>query len=120
MLCAPSKLACANCSILLAVLHGCRLAFQPRPTSDSAPNLQSDVRSSTHLLSCHSACFNLSLPNLASTACREIRDLKDSLTSERDRMARMQQYDQERFRHLNVELQVWGRGRGGTMDCACA
>ncbi|PRW61074.1 E3 ubiquitin- ligase BRE1-like 2 [Chlorella sorokiniana] len=38
-------------------------------------------------------------------ADREIRDLKDSLTSERERMARMQQYDQERFRHLNVELQ---------------
>ncbi|KAL4423868.1 hypothetical protein ABPG75_001169 [Micractinium tetrahymenae] len=36
---------------------------------------------------------------------REIRDLKDTLTSERDRMVRMQQYDQERFRHLNVELQ---------------
>lgn len=27
------------------------------------------------------------------------------LTSERDRMVRMQQYDQERFRHLNVEMQ---------------
>ncbi|KAI3432441.1 hypothetical protein D9Q98_003994 [Chlorella vulgaris] len=37
-------------------------------------------------------------------ADREIRDLKDTLMSERDRMARMQQFDQERFRHLNVEL----------------
>lgn len=46
---------------------------------------------------------------------REIRDLKDSLTSERDRMTRMQQYDQERFRHLNVELQV-GVGLGGCVS----
>ncbi|PSC73290.1 E3 ubiquitin-ligase BRE1-like 2 isoform A [Micractinium conductrix] len=36
---------------------------------------------------------------------REIRDLKETLGSERERMARMQQYDQERFHHLNVELQ---------------
>ncbi len=40
-----------------------------------------------------------------------MRDLKDSLTSERDRMARMQLFDQERFRHLNVELQVRGVGK---------
>jgi len=34
-----------------------------------------------------------------------VRSLKETLASERERMARMQQYDQERFRHLNVELQ---------------
>lgn len=38
--------------------------------------------------------------------CREIRGLKDSLLGERDRMARMQQFDSERLRHLNVELQA--------------
>lgn len=37
---------------------------------------------------------------------REIRGLKDSLLGERDRMARMQQFDSERLRHLNVELQA--------------
>ena len=45
------------------------------------------------------------IPPQSPHACREIRGLKDSLGSERDRQARMQQYDQERFRHLNVELQ---------------
>jgi predicted transcriptional regulator len=33
-----------------------------------------------------------------------VRGLRDTLASERERMARMQQYDQERFHHLNVEL----------------
>ena len=45
-------------------------------------------------------------PDTSMPHCREIRGLKDSLLGERDRMARMQQFDSERLRHLNVELQA--------------